>query len=118
LNGFVPKSPRDWDATDWANGCVRRTPLNCSGDGFRKLSGVKMPETKSSWFSKTMNLEECRNTCLEKCNCTAYSNLDIRNEGSGCLLWFGDLVDIRVLDDNEQEIYIRMAESELGMNLS
>jgi hypothetical protein len=55
---------------------------------------------------------------LEKCNCTAYSNLDIRNGGSGCLLWFGDLVDIRVLDDNEQEIYIRMAESELGMNLS
>eukprot|EP00258_Populus_trichocarpa_P032149 XP_024448168.1 uncharacterized protein LOC18095686 [Populus trichocarpa] len=113
LNGFVPKSPRDWNVTDWANGCVRRTPLNCSGDGFRKLAGVKMPETKSSWFSKTMNLEECRNTCLEKCNCTAYSNLDIRNEGSGCLLWFGDLVDIRVLDDNEQEIYIRMAESEL-----
>ncbi|XP_061979111.1 G-type lectin S-receptor-like serine/threonine-protein kinase At4g27290 isoform X2 [Populus nigra] len=113
LNGFVPKSPRDWDATDWANGCVRRTPLNCAGDGFRKLAGVKMPETKSSWFSKTMNLEECRNTCLEKCNCTAYSNLDIRNGGSGCLLWFGDLVDIRVLDDNEQEIYIRMAVSEL-----
>jgi len=118
LNGFAPKSPGDWDETDWSNGCVRRTPLNCSGDGFRKLAGVKMPETKSSWFSKTMNLEECRNTCLEKCNCTAYSNLDIRNGGSGCLLWFGDLVDIRVFAENEQEIYIRMAESELGMNLS
>ncbi|KAI5605587.1 hypothetical protein POPTR_001G413000v4 [Populus trichocarpa] len=115
LNGFAPKSPGDWDETDWSNGCVRRTPLNCSGDGFRKLAGVKMPETKSSWFSKTMNLEECRNTCLEKCNCTAYSNLDIRNGGSGCLLWFGDLVDIRVFAENEQEIYIRMAESELDI---
>ncbi|KAJ6423308.1 hypothetical protein OIU84_024282 [Salix udensis] len=118
LNGFVPKSPADWDMTDWSNGCVRKTPLNCSGDGFRKLAGVKMPETKSTWFSNTMNLRECKNKCLEKCNCTAYSNLDIRNGGSGCMLWFGDLIDIRVLSENEQEIYIRMAGSELGMNLS
>jgi hypothetical protein len=66
----------------------------------------------------TMNLEEWRNTCLVNCSCTAYSNMGIRNGGSGCLLWLGDLVDIRVFDDNEQEIYIRMAESELGMNLS
>ncbi|KAG5255094.1 G-type lectin S-receptor serine/threonine-protein kinase [Salix suchowensis] len=113
LNGFVPKSPADWDMTDWSNGCVRKTPLNCSGDGFRKLAGVKMPETKSMWFSNTMNLRECKNKCLEKCNCTAYSNLDIRNGGSGCMLWFGDLIDIRVFSENEQEIYIRMAGSEL-----
>uniref|UniRef100_A0A6N2MF82 Bulb-type lectin domain-containing protein n=1 Tax=Salix viminalis TaxID=40686 RepID=A0A6N2MF82_SALVM len=66
LNGFVPKSPADWDMTDWSNGCVRKTPLNCSGDGFRKLAGVKIPETKSTWFSNTMNLRECKNKCLEK----------------------------------------------------
>ncbi|KAB5521589.1 hypothetical protein DKX38_025908 [Salix brachista] len=113
LNGFVPKSPADWDLTDWLNGCVRKTPLNCTGDGFRKLAGVKMPETKSMWYSNTMNLRECRNKCLEKCNCTAYSNLDIRNGGSGCMLWFGDLIDIRVFSENEQEIFIRMAGSEL-----
>ncbi|KAG5255097.1 G-type lectin S-receptor serine/threonine-protein kinase [Salix suchowensis] len=108
------KIPADWDMTDWSNGCVRKTPLNCSGDGFRELAGVKMPETKSTWFSNTMNLRECKNKCLEKCNCTAYSNLDIRNGGSGCMLWFGDLIDIRVLSENKQEIYIRMAGSELG----
>jgi hypothetical protein len=66
-----------------------------------------------------MNLEECKKKCIKNCSCTAYSNLDIRNGGSGCLLWFGDLIDIRVIAVNEQDVYIRMAESELGMmNLS
>jgi hypothetical protein len=100
---------------DWSSGCLRRTPLNCSGDGFRQLSGVKLPETKTSWFNKSMNLEECRNTCLKNCSCTAFSNLDIRNGGSGCLLWFGDLIDIRIFVDNKPDIYVRMAASELGM---
>ncbi|KAI5571696.1 hypothetical protein BDE02_11G111400 [Populus trichocarpa] len=119
LDGFVPKTPRDWNVADWSNGCVRRTPLNCSGDGFQKLSGLKLPETKTSWFNTSMNLEECKKKCIKNCSCTAYSNLDIRNGGSGCLLWFGDLIDIRVIAVNEQDVYIRMAESELGMmNLS
>jgi hypothetical protein len=116
--GFVPKVPTDWAVTVWSSGCVRRTPLNCSGDGFRKLSGVKMPETKASWFDKSLDLEECKNTCLKNCSCTAYSNMDIRGGGSGCLLWFGDLIDNRRFSENEQNIYIRMAASELGMNLS
>jgi hypothetical protein len=115
LHGFVPKIESDWKVTDWSSGCVRRTPLNCSVDGFRKLSGVKLPQTNTSWFNKNMNLEECKNTCLKNCNCTAYSSLDIRDSGSGCLIWFGDLLDIRVFVENEPEIYIRMAASELGM---
>jgi len=39
LNGFVPKVPRDWDKTYWSSGCVRKTALNCSRYGFRKLRG-------------------------------------------------------------------------------
>ncbi|KAJ0897105.1 putative non-specific serine/threonine protein kinase [Helianthus annuus] len=39
-----------------------------------------------------MTLEECQMTCNRNCSCTAYANLDIQ---SGCLLWFGDLQDIR-----------------------
>jgi hypothetical protein len=118
LKGFVPKVPRDWDKTDWSSGCVRKTALNCSRDGFRKLSGVKMPETRKSWFNRSMDLEECKNTCLKNCSCTAYTNLDIRDGGSGCLLWFNDLIDMRTFVQNEQDIFIRMDASELGMNLS
>jgi hypothetical protein len=34
------------------------------------------------------------------------------------LLWFDDLLDVRILVENEPDIYIRMAASELGMKLS
>jgi hypothetical protein len=118
LKGFVPKSPKDWDVVDWSNGCVRKTPLNCSGDLFEKYSGVKLPCTEQSWFNRSMNLKECEMVCLKNCSCTAYANLDIRNGGFGCLLWFGNLIDIRNLTVNGQDIYIRMAASELGTDSS
>ncbi|KAK1352952.1 hypothetical protein POM88_052790 [Heracleum sosnowskyi] len=42
----------------------------------------------------------------------AYSNTDDRGGGSGCLLWFGDLTDMRYTNDG-QDLYIRIAASEL-----
>ncbi|KAG5551154.1 hypothetical protein RHGRI_009545 [Rhododendron griersonianum] len=113
LNGFTPKFPQDWDKADWSHGCVRRVQLDCLGDGFVRYSGVKLPDTRGSWFNVTMSLDECQRVCLEKCNCTAYTSLDIRGGGSGCLLWFGDLIDIREYRENGQDLYIRMAASEL-----
>jgi hypothetical protein len=44
----------------------------------------------------------------------AYSNLDIRNGGSGCVLWFGDLVDMRTLSQWGQQFYIRVSSSVLN----
>lgn len=117
IDGFVPKFPNDWDLSDWSNGCVRRTALDCrNGDGFVKVSGVKLPDTRSSWFNRSMSLKECGEVCLRNCSCTAYTNLDIRDGGSGCLLWFSDLIDIREFNENGQEIYVRMAASELGID--
>ncbi|EOY12712.1 Serine/threonine kinases,protein kinases,ATP binding,sugar binding,kinases,carbohydrate binding [Theobroma cacao] len=113
LKGFVPQFPKNWDAKNWSNGCARKTPLNCSTDGFLKFSGVKLPDSRKSWFNYSMTLEECKNLCTKNCSCTAYSNIDIRDGGSGCLLWFVDLVDIQQFTENGQEIYIRMAASEL-----
>jgi hypothetical protein len=44
--------------------------------------------------------------------------MDIRNGGSGCLLWFNDLIDI-LFQDEKDTIFKWMAASELpGMNLS
>ncbi|KAM3696789.1 hypothetical protein ACB098_06G066100 [Castanea mollissima] len=114
LRGFVPKSPQDWNAADWSNGCVRKMPLYCrNGEGFLKYSGIKLPDTRQSWYNRTMDLEECNNMCLKNCSCTAYATLDIRGGGSGCILWFGELIDIREFNENGQDIYIRMAASEL-----
>ncbi|XP_073312240.1 G-type lectin S-receptor-like serine/threonine-protein kinase At4g27290 [Primulina huaijiensis] len=114
LDRFTPKDPIGWGRTDWSQGCVRRTPLNCSkGDAFLKYSGLKLPDTRGSMFNVSINLEECGAFCLKNCSCTAYASLDIRKGGSGCLLWFGELVDIREESPGE-DIYIRVAFSEMG----
>ena len=119
MKGFRPKFQSNWDMADWSNGCIRSTRLDCQkGDGFVKYSGVKLPDTRNSWFNESMNLKECASMCLRNCSCTAYANSDIRGGGSGCLLWFGDLIDIRDFTQNGQEFYVRMAASELGMNFS
>ncbi|GMN67211.1 hypothetical protein TIFTF001_036266 [Ficus carica] len=117
LKGFKPKSQEKWNSMDWSEGCVRSSPLNClekDKDGFIKFSGLKVPDTKRSWVNKSMNLKECRAKCLSDCSCMAYTNSDIRGQGSGCVIWFGDLIDIRQFSDAGQVLFIRMSRSELG----
>lgn len=114
LEGFVPKSPEGWRLSNWTEGCVRRNPLNCkNGNEFKVYAGLKFPDTYNSWFNTSMSLEECKEMCLRNCSCTAYANSDI-SKGSGCLLWFGDLMDMRLRNDVQQDLYIRMASSEPG----
>lgn len=111
LQGFEPKYPREW-----SNGCVRRTQLGCGvSDGFLQYSNVKLPDTRYCWFNESMTLDECRVGCLKNCSCTAYANMDIRGGGSGCFLWFGDLIGIRTYSTNGQDVYVKVAASELGM---
>ncbi|KAK1391758.1 Receptor-like serine/threonine-protein kinase [Heracleum sosnowskyi] len=115
FNGFQPKDEKEWDAANWSSGCARKVQLSCvNGDGFVKHSGLKLPDTQRSWFDTNMSLDECERVCLKNCSCTAYANTDIRGHGSGCLLWFNDLIDIRDGIENGQDLYIRMAASELA----
>ncbi|KAF6159068.1 hypothetical protein GIB67_032685 [Kingdonia uniflora] len=115
LEGFMPKSQQDWDQIDWTGGCIPKTKLNClKGDGFLKVESIKLPDTSGSVVDTTMNLKECKSECLKNCSCVAYANSDIRNGGSGCLMWFSDLVDIKLFSVNGQDLYLRMAASELG----
>lgn len=58
LQGFEPKSPRDWSFLDWSAGCSRRTLLGCDkGDGFLKHTGVKLPDTTHASVNKSIGLE-------------------------------------------------------------
>ena len=112
LKGFKPKSEV---YVERSQGCVRTKPLNYSRrDGFVKFNDLKLPDSTSSWVSKSMNLNECREKCLDNSSCMAYTNSDIRGEGSGCAMWFGDLIDIRYFQDGGQDLYIRMSASEIG----
>ncbi|KAL8189702.1 hypothetical protein R6Q57_028705 [Mikania cordata] len=62
-----------------------------------------------------MNISECEEVCLKNCSCMAYANTNITGEGSGCLLWFNDLFDIRVISEGNggQDIFVRMSSSDL-----
>ncbi|KAL1346102.1 hypothetical protein AAHE18_08G165700 [Arachis hypogaea] len=108
LDGFIPSNEQD-SYSD----CVRRTSLNCHGDGFLKHSDLKIPDTEKSWCNRSISLEDCRGLCLNNCSCTAYAALDISKGENGCLLWFGNLNDMEELTPSLQNIYIRMAATEL-----
>ncbi|KAM3757939.1 hypothetical protein ACB098_01G004800 [Castanea mollissima] len=122
---FKHKSQDTWNPDEWSMGCVRITQLSCEDKdkiGFAKFVGLKMPDTTYSWVNGSMNLNECRVKCLNNCSCTAYANSDIKNGGSGCAMWFGDLIDIRQAAANGQyasmqDIYIRMPASEQDQNI-
>lgn len=115
LNRFVPNDSESWSRGNWSSGCVRRKRLNMEDGGiFFKYSGINLPDTRHSWFNRSMNLNECKMLCSMNSSCMAYTNLDVSSGGSGCLLWYGDLVDIRHLSENGQDMYIKMASSELG----
>ncbi|XP_044473372.1 receptor-like serine/threonine-protein kinase SD1-8 isoform X2 [Mangifera indica] len=110
LKGFKPKSGEN---LDW-QGCVRNKPLNYSNkDGFVKFSELKLPDASETWVNNSMNLKECREKCLQNSSCMAYTNSDIRGAGSGCAMWFGDLIDIRNIQNGGQDLYMRMSASEL-----
>ena len=118
LQGFNPRSPENWNSLVWADGCVRNSPLTCENKeqhGFIKFAHMKVPDTTHTWVDRSMNLKECRAKCLRNCSCTAYSNTDISGGGSGCVIWFGDLIDIRQVPGGGQDLYVRVPASELGM---
>ncbi|ONI12971.1 hypothetical protein PRUPE_4G194900 [Prunus persica] len=108
LQGFVQKSPRYQNSKNASLGCVPKTPLGCS-NGFQNFTRAKLPDTSSSWTNSSMSLEECKKMCLRNCSCTAYANLDISGGGSGCLLWFGELIDIKEFDSGGQDLFVRTA---------
>ncbi|XP_075653984.1 G-type lectin S-receptor-like serine/threonine-protein kinase At4g27290 [Castanea sativa] len=118
VEGFKHKSSDTWNPEEWFKGCVRITQLSCEDKdkiGFPKFVGLKMPDTTYSWVNGSMNLNECRVKCVNNCSCTAYTNSNIKNGGSGCVMWFGDLSDIRQVAANGldalQDVYIRMPAS-------
>ncbi|KAJ0489445.1 putative protein kinase RLK-Pelle-DLSV family [Helianthus annuus] len=124
MQGFEPRNPEEWEVSDWVSGCIRKNPLNCGNgnangneDGFLKIVGVKIPDTRRAWYNVSMTLGECEMACKRNCSCTGFTSLDIRNGGSGCLLWLDELLDTREYDVY-QDIYIRMPASELEGKLN
>ncbi|KAI3731055.1 hypothetical protein L1987_62238 [Smallanthus sonchifolius] len=95
--------------------CRQSIALDCGpGEGFQKLSSMKLPDTENAIFSGNMSLHDCEVACKNNCSCTAYANPNITPGGVGCLLWFGDLIDVRVYPLNGQDLYVRLSASGLS----
>ncbi|KAG5561450.1 hypothetical protein RHGRI_004481 [Rhododendron griersonianum] len=121
LKGFVPKYESEWEGENWSGGCVRRTNLGCGNtsseigvaegepvDGFLKIEGAKLPDFAS--LVMVEKIDECRQNCLKNCSCHAYAFVS----GINCMVWSGDLVDMQRFVDGGNDLYIRIARSELG----
>ncbi|KAK9939539.1 hypothetical protein M0R45_016232 [Rubus argutus] len=94
LNGFKPEVPEKWNDGEYSGGCYRIEALNCQNkdDGFVKCAGVKLPDTIDSRLNQSMSPKECKDN---------YSNV---NGERVCIIWFGDLVNIRRLSDGGQDL--------------
>ncbi|CAH8363030.1 unnamed protein product [Eruca vesicaria subsp. sativa] len=109
IQGFDQKNRQQWDLRDASSGCKRRTRLSCSGDGFTMMKNLKLPETTKAIIDKSIGLDECKKRCLGDCKCTAFANADVRNGGTGCVIWTGELEDMRSYDGDGQDLYVRVA---------
>ncbi|KAL9444245.1 hypothetical protein AB3S75_017430 [Citrus x aurantiifolia] len=110
LEGFKFKSQQNQT-------CVRSHSSDCkSGDRFMKLDDIKLPDLLDVSLNESMNLKECEAKCFKNCSCRAYANSKVTDGGSGCLMWFGDLIDLKKTDNhtNGVSIYIRVPASEQG----
>ncbi|PRQ56314.1 putative protein kinase RLK-Pelle-DLSV family [Rosa chinensis] len=122
LKGFIPKSNEEWSKRNWTGGCLRRTKLSCETnanesvsskgkDGFLKLERLKVPDFHE--YSGSVALaksEDCKLLCLSNCSCLAYAHVN----NIGCLIWSKDLIDMQQFPSDGEDLYVRLARSELG----
>nr|KYP51262.1 Putative serine/threonine-protein kinase receptor [Cajanus cajan] len=122
MQKFKPRNWDEWNSRNWSRGCERMTLLkaesergNGSGtevsvgeDGFLKLNSMKLPD-----FAQLVDDtgdEDCQRNCLQNSSCTAYSY----TLGIGCMVWYGDLVDVQYSENFGTVLNIRLADSDLG----
>ncbi|RXH89868.1 hypothetical protein DVH24_032225 [Malus domestica] len=98
LKGFEPNRQSDWDLQIYSGGCSRKTSVQCAnatGDGFLEIHSDSLPENKQNELANSS--EMCRLNCLKDCRCTVYAY----GSTIGCLIWHGDVLDLKELDKND-----------------
>ncbi|GMH26909.1 hypothetical protein Nepgr_028752 [Nepenthes gracilis] len=115
LRGFEPKNQQAWALRDGSDGCERMTKLECQSDGFLLFESMKVPRSSDAFVNRSMSIEDCESLCRKDCNCTAYASSDVDDDGfwSGCVIWSGDLIDMRSYVQGGQDLYVRLAASDL-----
>lgn len=114
IKGFRPKNHQAWNLRDGSDGCLRNNELDCESDKFLHMVNVKLPETSSVFVNRSMSLLECGDLCKRNCSCTGYANIEIVDGGIGCVMWLDELIDIRVYPAGGQDLFVRLAASDVG----
>ncbi|KAH7836393.1 hypothetical protein Vadar_000712 [Vaccinium darrowii] len=122
LPGFEPKSASDWNLRYGSGGCVRKQGGHVcgNGEGFVKVARAKVPNTWMARVNKSiLALKGCEVECLRNCTCNGYASADVSHgdDGGGCVMWFGDLIDTRVFPSGGQDFYVRVDAVELEQYL-
>jgi hypothetical protein len=62
-----------------------------------------------------MSHADCERECKRNCSCSAYASVDIPDKGTGCLTWYGELIDaVRYNMSDRYDLYVRVDALELG----
>ncbi|KAL6197539.1 hypothetical protein ACLB2K_033147 [Fragaria x ananassa] len=109
--GYEPNSPEEWRLREGSGGCKRLqgAPSMCrNGERFVKIQNVKVPDSSTINLDINLTMEACEQKCLNNCSCLAYAGADVRNGRSGCMTWYGDLMDTTQFAQGQgQDLYIR-----------
>lgn len=115
--GFHPKSSTSWNNRDHTLGCERKKKLDCGGkEDFLLVKNLKIPNTLNSTINKSMDLDNCKVGCFNNCSCVAYAPVYLESTDiipRGCIMWFGDLIDTRLFNQDGQDLYLRLPTSEI-----
>ncbi|KAF2310414.1 hypothetical protein GH714_009702 [Hevea brasiliensis] len=123
LPGYEPKIPWDWNLLmDGSSGCVRKrqesSPVCRHGGGFVEVASVKIPDTSEAvWLGLNMSPMDCELECTRNCSCSAYASIGIPEKGTGCLAWYGELMDTTINMEDGNNIYVRVDALELGSTI-
>ncbi|GLJ33549.1 hypothetical protein SUGI_0674650 [Cryptomeria japonica] len=119
VQGFTPNKPetQGW----WQTGCARQRSLQCSAtegttDSFMEVKTQYSSEKEAVIYKNEPTQQGCRIACLNNCSCTAFAF--VISYPPVCRLWFGNLFKMRVSSDQNQSVFIRLADSGLGHSTS
>ncbi|KAF2317381.1 hypothetical protein GH714_021380 [Hevea brasiliensis] len=95
LAGYEPKSIRDWHT----------------------LKDASVPDTSAAlWVSANLSPRDCEKNCRRNCSCSSYASIDIAGKETGCLTWYGKLMDTGHNREERYDIYTRVDAVELVRN--
>ncbi|KAF2310411.1 hypothetical protein GH714_009671 [Hevea brasiliensis] len=101
---------------------VRRFECDClpSVQAWRRVcrvASVKIPDTSEAvWLGLNMSPMDCELECTRNCSCSAYASIGIPEKGTGCLAWYGELMDTTINMEDGNNIYVRVDALELVRN--